>query len=71
MFDGDPLVDAGGCATYTLHMRRRKNKSGWNYRKHAIRFRSAEHWLTKLKSDSNDSDAAAAATGTRIYLEAL
>lgn len=57
------------CRTYTtLHMRQRKNKSGWNYRKHAIRFRSDEHWLTKLKSDSNDSDAA---TGTRIYLEAL
>lgn len=62
MFDEDPLADAGG----TLHMRQRKNESGWNYRKHAIRFRSAEHWLTKLKRDSNDSDAAA-----RIYLEAL
>lgn len=39
MFDEDPLADAGG----TLHMRQRKNESGWNYRKHAIRFRSAEH----------------------------
>lgn len=59
------------------HAARRKNKSGWNYRKHAIRFRFVEHWLTKLKSDSNDFDAgivgaaAVTATGTSIYLEAL
>lgn len=56
------------CTTYTAHAIARKNKSGWNYRKHAIRFRFVEHWLTKLKSDSNDS---AAATGTPIYLEML
>lgn len=61
-------------ALHHLHMRHdvKKNKSGWNYRKHAIRFRFVEHWLTKLKSDSNDSDAVAVtATGTSIYLEAL